>query len=31
MQKTTRLLIAALVMTLLNTAPGAAQLQQWNA
>ena len=31
MEKTTRLLIAALVMTLLNTAPGAAQLQQWNA
>ena len=31
MQKTTRLLIATLVMTLLNTAPGAAQLQPWNA
>ena len=31
MQKTTRLLIATLVMTLLNTAPGAAQPQPWNA
>ena len=31
MQKTTRLLIATLVMTLLHTAPGAAQLQPWNA
>ena len=31
MQKTTRLLIATLVMTLLNTAPAAAQPQPWNA
>ena len=31
MQKTIRLLITTLVMTLLNAAPGAAQLQPWNA
>ena len=31
MQKTTRLLITTLVMTLLHTVPGAAQLQRWNA